>query len=397
MARAFDLSVVQKAIQDAGFDGWLFYDFRGSDPIARSILRLDPSGHSTRRWYYFVPSSGNPTKLVHAIEPSALDSLPGTKRTYLSWQSLETGLAEILAGRPRVAMQYSPGNQVPYVSRVDAGTVETVRKLGAEPVSSGDILQLFDAVLDAEAYDSHERAGRFLGDLVLAAFEHVGETLRRGRTLDEAGLLAFVEARLAEGGLVYDHPAIIGVNEHAADPHFEVPKSGSSPIRSGDVLLLDVWAKENRPGSIYADITWMAFVGDEPRAEVAEVFEIVRRARDAAIERADSAFRTGAELRGYELDRATRSVIEGAGYGEYFIHRTGHSIGESTHGNGANLDDLETHDTRRILPGALFSVEPGIYLPGRFGVRSEVDVYHAGDAAVVTGRPRQEELVRIRV
>ncbi|HLU50245.1 MAG TPA: M24 family metallopeptidase, partial [Planctomycetota bacterium] len=394
---AFDLSAVQSAIRDAGFDGWLFYDFRGSDPIARSILRLDPSGHSTRRWYYWVPKSGEPKKLVHAIESAALDSLPGTKRVYLSWQSLEEGLADMLAGRPRVAMQYSPGNQVPYVSRVDAGTIEVVRKLGAEPLSSGDILQLFDAVLDEEGYASHERAARVLGETVREAFDHVGTTLRAGRTLDEAGLLAFVESRLREHGLVYDHPAIIGVNEHAADPHFEVPARGSAPIRKGDVLLLDVWAKEDRPGAIYADITWMAFIGDDPPREVLEVFGAALRARDAVIEAADRAFKGGADLRGFELDRIARATITEAGYGERFIHRTGHSIGESTHGNGANLDDLETHDTRRILPGALFSVEPGIYLPGRFGVRTEVDVYHAGDRAVVTGVPRQTELVRIVV
>jgi Xaa-Pro dipeptidase len=397
MTKTFSMGGVQAAILAAGIDGWLFYDFRGTDPIARKILGLDGSRPGTRRWFYWVPARGEARKLVHAIESDALDALPGQKTIYLSWQSLEAGLASILAGSPSVAMQYSPGNQVPYVSRVDAGTVEFVRTLGAEVVSSADLVQIFDACLDADAYASHERAARILGELVDETFARVGEVLRAGKSLTEAELLAFVETRLGERGLVYDHAAIIGVNEHAANPHFTVPDLNSAPIRHGDLLLFDVWAKEDRPGAIYADITWMASIGGGASEEVSRVFEIVRRARDAAITRADEAFRRGEDLRGYELDRVTRAVIDEAGYGDGFIHRTGHSIGETTHGNGANLDDLETHDTRRLLPGALFSVEPGIYLPGRFGVRSEVDVYHAGDRAVVTGRPRQMEIVEIVV
>ena len=396
-ADSFDLPAVQTALRESGIDAWLFYDFRGSDPIARNILRLDPARHATRRWFYCVPASGEPSKLRHAIEPRSLDGLPGAETVYLSWQSLADGLRGILRGVKKVAMQYSPGNQVPYVSRVDAGTVEAVREAGVEVVSSADLVQRFDATLRPEQLESHQRAAVFLRGLVDEVFARVGEALRGGEELTEASLRAFAEKRLQEAGFVYDHPAIVGVNEHAADPHFDVPASGSAAIERGDLLLFDVWGKEDRPGSIYGDITWCAFIGGEPSPEMAKVFDVVRRARDAALERADEAFRKGEEIRGFELDRVTRRVIQDAGYGEYFIHRTGHSIHQEIHGNGANLDDLETHDTRLLLEGTLFSVEPGIYLPGRFGVRSEIDVYHSGRGAVVHGTPIQEALVEIEV
>ena len=390
---SFDLTAVQSVLKASGIDAWLFYDFRGSDPIARRILGLAPERPGTRRWFYCVPSDGQPRKLVHAIESAALDALPGDKTVYLTWQSLRDGLRGILSGARQVAMQYSPGNEVPYVSRVDAGTVETVRSAGSEVVTSADLVQLFDAALSDQQLESHRRAGKRLRRLVDELFTHVREGLRSGASLSEKSLLDFAEERLTAAGLLYDHPAIVAVNDHAADPHFEVPQSGSADVQRGDLLLFDVWAKESRPGSIYADITWCAFLGEKPPEEMARVFDVVRQARDSVVARADEAFRNGEELHGFELDRVARKNIEEAGYGKHFIHRTGHSIHEEIHGNGANLDDLETHDTRTMLPRTLFSVEPGIYLPGRFGIRSEVDVYHTGSGAEVTGPPHQEALV----
>jgi Xaa-Pro aminopeptidase len=386
------LGAIQTAIRDAGLDGWLFYDFRRSDPIARKVLGLDPARSSTRRWLYFVPARGEPVRLVHAIEPRMLDALPGERRVYLTWQSLETGIREALGGARRIAMQYSPRGEVPYVSRVDAGTIELVRACGAEVVSSADLVQLFDATLDDAQLASHRRAAAILRRLVDQVFAHVAHSLKAGEEVTEASVLAFLEERLEENGLENDHPAIVAVNANAANPHFEVPASGSSPVREGDLLLVDVWAREKAPRSIYADITWTAFCGRRVPDEMLAVFAVVRRARDAVIARARRAFRSGEEVRGFELDREARAVIAAAGHGEHFIHRTGHSIHEEGHGNGANLDDLETHDTRRIIPRTLFSVEPGIYLPGRFGIRSEVNVFHTGSDAEVTGPPHQETL-----
>lgn len=390
--RRLALENVQSALQSAGLDGWLFYDFRGSDSIARKILGLDPARIGTRRWFYFVPARGEPTKLNHAIEPAMLEALPGSRKIYLSWQSLQEGVASVLAGSRRIAMQYSPRNEVPYVSRVDAGTLELVRSLGVDVVSSADLVQIFDATLTPEQLASHRRSAVILRRLVDEVFGLVRTELKAGRSLTEHSLLLFLERRIAENGLTHDHGSIIGVNANAANPHFEVPDTGSAPVKKGDLLLVDMWAKEKAPGAIYADITWTAFVGERVPAEIDAVFCVVRDARDAAINRAREAFRNGQELRGFELDRVTRAVIVKAGYGEFFIHRTGHSIHEEGHGNGANLDDLETHDTRLLLPRTLFSVEPGIYLPGRFGIRSEVDVYHTGSDAEVTGPPHQTVL-----
>ncbi len=392
----FDLAAVQAAIRAADLDGWLLYDFRNTDPIARKVLGLE--GHAgSRRWFYFLPAEGEPRKLVHAIETKALDAVPGAATVYLTWQSLDDGITRILGDAQRVAMNYSPQCDVPYVSKVDAGTVEKVRSKGVEVVSSADLMQAFEAVLDEEQLASHHRAAKRVRDLVDEVFALVGKTLRAGKAITERDIVEHANSALNAAGMINDHDPIVGVNEHAADPHFEVASEGSSEIRVGDLLLFDIWAREEAPGSIYADITWCAFVGADPPEDMVKVFNIVRDARKAACDRADEAFRAGEDIRGYELDRAARAVIDAAGYAERFIHRLGHSIHENTHGNGANLDDLETHDTRKMLPGTVFSVEPGIYLPGRFGIRSEVNVYHTGNSAEVTGAPHQEELVRIDV
>jgi Xaa-Pro aminopeptidase len=388
----FSLQTIQQALVEAKLDGWLFYDFRGSDPIARKILGLSPERVGTRRWFYYVPARGEPSKLTHAIEAGVLDTLPGRRLTYLTWESLRTRLREVLRMSCTVAMQYSPRNEVPYLSHVDAGTVEQLRDAGVCVVSSADLVQRFDATLSDAQLDSHRRAAKILRVLIDQVFDKVRqEVVEQGQT-SESATLDYMVARLSEEGLLYDHAPIVAVNAHAADPHFEVSPTASSPIRDGDLLLVDVWAREKAAGSIYADITWTVFVGSAVPPEMTEVFEVVRDARDAVVTHAREAFRTGATVRGFELDRVARTLIEGAGYGEYFIHRTGHSIHEEGHGNGANLDDLETHDTRALIPRTLFSVEPGIYLPGRFGIRSEVDVFHSGADAEVTGPPHQVEL-----
>jgi Xaa-Pro dipeptidase len=390
--RAFALPAVQEALRTAGLDGWLFYDFRGLDPVARKVLGLSAARVGTRRWFYLVPANGEPRKLCHAIEPGMLDALPGSRRIYLSWQSLDEGLRAVLGSSKRVAMQYSPRNEVPYVSRVDAGTFELVRGAGVEVVSSADLVQLFDATLSPEQLASHRRAAAVLRRLVDEVFDRAASDVRSRKSVTERSLLEFLEKRLAEEKLVYDHAPIIAVNANAANPHFEVPAADSAPVQHGDLLLLDLWAKERERGSIYADITWTVVVGDRVPEKHAAVFQVVRDARDAAIAMARDHFHAGKPIQGCELDRVARSVIAGAGYADRFIHRTGHSIHEEGHGNGANLDDLDTHDTRLILPRTLFSVEPGIYLTGEFGIRSEVNVYHTGSDAEVTGPPHQTEL-----
>jgi len=389
---AFSLEAVQGALNKSHLNGWLFYDFRGLDLIARRILGLDPTGIASRRWFYYVPAEGTPAKLVHSIEPGMLDSLPGPRIIYLTWQSLREGLAKLLHGATRIAMQYSPQNEIPYVSRVDAGTVELVRSTGVEVVSSADLVQLFDATLSRAQIDGHKRAAKVLRSLVDDVFARAASVVRSRQALTERSLLDYVEARLADEELIYDHPAIVAVNAHSADPHFEVPVSGSASIKSGDLLLFDVWAKERAAGSIYADITWTAYVGEKVPEEMAAVFKVVREARDAVVAKAEQAIAQKKPLHGFELDRAARDVIVAQGYGEFFVHRTGHSIHEEVHGNGANLDDLETHDTRLIVPNTVFSVEPGIYFPGRFGIRSELDLLHAGAHVEVTGPPPQTEL-----
>lgn len=391
-----ELADIQSALRDRAFDGWLFYDFRGSDPLAASILGLRNEQFLSRRWFYFLPSEGEATKIVHAIESGALDSLPGRKRVYLPWGDLRQQLAETLAGRKRVAMQYSPMNAIPYISRVDAGTVELVRSLGVDVVSSADLVQQFEATLSDEQYASHIYAADAIAHICAQAFEEVGAALRAGKSADECSIQQFILHRFEEEGLETDHPPIVAIDAHAADPHFAPSPSQSIRMAPGESLLIDLWAKRRSGGSIYADITRVGFIGSSVPAEYQKVFKIVTSARDAAVDAVRQAVRTGTPITGAELDDVCRGVIRAAGFGEYFIHRTGHSIHQSTHGNGANIDNLETHDERRLLPRTLFSIEPGIYLPGRFGIRSEINVYLSERDAIVTGPEPQHEVVLIQ-
>ena len=389
---------IQQAIREQpGLDGWLFYDFRHLDPIAYRVLLLDPSLHVTRRWYYWVPAQGTPVKLQHGIEPHVLDGLPGDARAYVSWRDQQAALGSLLHSAKRVAMQYSPMNAIPYLSRVDAGTIDLVRSLGAEVVTSADLVQQFEAVWDGAQLSSHQVAAEGLRAIVDEAFGFVGTSLAARSSLTEYGLQQYILSRMQARGLVTSSPPIAAVNAHSADPHYGPASQGSAPIRQGDLVLIDLWAKQPGPGAVYADITWTGFVGATVPTRHQDIFQIVRRARDAAVTFVQGRVRAGEFPYGWEVDDICRQVIQDAGYGQYFVHRTGHSIGEEVHGNGANIDNLETQDARRLLPGTCFSIEPGIYLPKDFGIRSELDVYLSPHDAVVYGQPVQADLVPIPV
>jgi Xaa-Pro dipeptidase len=392
----FDLASVQAALREMGVDGWLLYDFRGLNVLARRVLQIPADAILSRRWFYFVPACGEPRKLVHHIEPGALDGVPGTARRYLRWQELEAGVAELVAGSRRIAMEYVPRNANPYVSRVDAGTVELVRSFHVEIISSGDLIQRFEACWDDEQWQMHLEAARHTRSAYDAAFRFIAERVRAGRPAHETAVQQVILDHFARHQLVTDHPPIVGVGPHSADPHFTPGPALDVPVGAGTFVLIDLWAKLDRPRAVYSDLTWTGFVGDAVPEKYTAVFRTVARARDAAIERVRSAFAKGEDLQGWQVDQAARDVIEQAGQGAYFCHRTGHSIGQETHGNGANMDNLETHEERRVLPRTCFSVEPGIYLPGDFGVRSEVNVFVDGNRQVhVTGGDPQTEVVAI--
>jgi Xaa-Pro aminopeptidase len=392
----FDPAAVQTALRDLRLDGWLLYDFRGLNVLARRVVALPEDAILSRRWFYFIPAHGEARKLVHRIEPHALDHLPGTARVYLRWQELEAGVAALTSGARRVAMEYVPRNANPYVSRVDAGTIELVRSTGVEVVPSGDLVQLFEACWDDDQWAMHGEAARHTRSAYDAAFAFIAERVRRDGSVRETEVQRRILDHFNQHGLVCDHPPIVAVGPHSGDPHFEPrPGAGDTAMKEGDFVLIDLWAKLERPRAVYSDLTWTGFVGTEVPARYEEIFRVVARARDAAIDRVRTAFAQGEPLQGWQVDRAARDVIEKAGYGEAFCHRTGHSIGQETHGNGANMDDLETHEERRVLPRTCFSVEPGIYLPD-FGVRSEVNVYIDRDRRVhVTGGEPQTAVVPI--
>src|SRR5579871_5411315 len=386
-----ELEKIQRELANQKLDGWLFFDHHQRDPLAYRVLGL-PARMATRRWYYYIPAHGEPAGLEHRIERGMLGSLPGERIPYSSWTEQVAGLRKLLSGQRRIAMQYSPNCAIPYVAMVDAGTVELVRSVGVEVVTSAELVQYFEARWPPEALESHLEAGRRVDRVRAAAFELIRERTRNGAPLQEVEVKQFVLDGFAKAGMVTDHGPIVGVNANASNPHYEPTAEVTSPIGRGDFVLLDMWAKLDQPGSVYYDITWTGFCGDPPE-RVAKVFEIVRDARDKAVEAVVSAVAAGRGIRGFEVDDAARGHIQATGFGDKFVHRTGHSIGGEVHGSGANMDNLETHDERRIVPGALFSVEPGIYLED-FGVRSEVNVFVGPDSAGTTGAV-QRELVRI--
>jgi Xaa-Pro aminopeptidase len=385
-----DLARIQEALRREKLDGWLFFDHHQRDSLAYRILGLEPGQHVTRRWYYLIPATGEPRGLVHRIEAGILKTLPGEKAQYSSWQEQHAGLGRMLKGARRVAMQYSPRCAVPYVSLVDAGTVELVRDQGVEVVTSAELVQEFEACLTETEFASHIEAGKRVDEVCAGAFRFMSEKLVD--SVDEMAVHDWILEQFGSAGMVTDSGPIVGVNAHAGDPHYEPSAATSSPIRAGDFVLLDMWAKLDQTDAIYYDITWTGFCGDPP-ARIREVFEIVRDARDRAIDAVRAAVSAGREIRGFEVDDAARSYIRSRGYADEFVHRTGHSIGTEVHGTGANMDNLETHDERRVLPGSLFSIEPGIYLKD-FGVRSEVNVFVGRNSAGTTGAV-QRDLVRI--
>jgi Xaa-Pro dipeptidase len=401
------LEALQQAVRDHQLDGWLFYDHHQRDPIAYRILGLPPSFVS-RRWYYFVPAQGEPRKLVHRIESGKLDTLPGTKEEYSSWQELETRLQAMLQGAGTVAMQYSPRNAIMYVSMVDAGTVELLRSFGKDVRSSADLVSLFEAVLSEEQIATHFEAQQRVDRVLAAGWQHISESHRAGRGISEWDVVDFLLKGFEREGLWTDHGPNCSVGPNSADSHYEPTPGSSRPIRSGDFVLIDLWAKladsgdrsKPQPSAVWYDITTTGVVGREPTDREQHIFNVVRDARDAAITAVERAYADAKPIAGWEADNAARNVIRAAGLGDFFTHRTGHNISVEIHGNGAHLDNLETHDERLLLPNTCFSVEPGLYFPGEFGVRNEINMVTRsaggghGPQAHVSG-PRQDQLFRL--
>jgi len=384
---------IQKALREEKLDGWLFFDHHQRDPLAYRILKLAPGRTVTRRWYYLIPAHGDPKGLVHAIESGVLTGLPGNMQIYSSWGAQVGGLKSLLAGCLRVAMQYSPNCAIPYVSLVDGGTLELVRGAGVEVVTSANLIQLFEARWTAEQFDMHIEAGRRVDSVRAAAFLHIGAALSAGQTITEWDVNRFIREGFEKAGMVTDHGPIVAVNANMSNPHYEPEPGTSLPIRKGDAVLIDMWAKLDQPGGVYYDITWTGYCGTHPPSALQNVFDVVTGARDRAIERVTTAVGRNETIQGFQVDDAARGHIKEKGFGEYFVHRTGHSIGEEVHGTGANMDNLETHDERRIIPRTCFSIEPGVYLP-EFGIRSEVNIYVGEGNALVTGE-KQLRLVAI--
>ncbi len=398
----FDLSPLQSALRSRHFDGWLFYDHHHRDPIAYRVLGLDEKSFVSRRWFYFVPAEGEPRKLVHRVEAGKLDSLPGSKDAYSSWQELEQKLEELLDGATTVAMQYSPRNAIMYVSMVDAGTVELVRSMGKAVVSSADLVGLFEAVLTEAQILTHYEAQRRLDAVLASGWRYIGESLQAGAALSEFDVVQFLRRQMRQAGLWTDHGPNCSAGPNSADSHYEPTAESARSLRHGDFLLIDIWAKlaapDNPdlpdPSAVWYDITWTAVIGRAPTDREQLIFNTVRDARDAAIEAIQRAYTEGRPIAGWEADDAARAVIREAGFAEFFTHRTGHNIEVALHGNGAHLDNLETHDERLLLPNTCFSVEPGIYFPGEFGVRSEINMITRTGSATVSG-PLQRQLLQV--
>lgn len=394
--QAARIAEIQAALQKAGLDGWLFYDFRSSDIIGQRILKLERAG-GTRRWYYYIPAAGEPTKIVHAIEPEKLDALPGRKLIYREWQLIESNLRSTIIGAekrpPRIAMQYSPNNDIPYISRVDAGTVEMIRSLGANVVTSADLVQRFEAVWTPEQLAMQREASVKLQRIISDGFAEIKRRIEANIPTSETDIQQFMMQRLSEEKM-NPEPMIVAVNANAASPHYFPTKERNSLIKRGDLVLIDAVSKLSRPKAPAADLTWVGYVGETVPDEYVKIWTIVSGARDAAYDFVKSSFNSGKTIKGADVDDVARGLVKRAGYANQFLHRTGHSIGEEGHGNGANIDNLETRDTRAVIAGTGFSIEPGIYLDGKFGIRSEIDVYVSADDAVITA-PRQAAIVAI--
>ncbi len=390
------ITSIQEKIKDLGLDGWLMYNFRNNNPFATKILQMTEGKLSSRRYFYFIPASGTPKKLVHNIEQYDLDHLPGEKAVYSQWKTLQDGVKSILAGSKKVCMEYSPNNDIPYLSKVDAGTLEFIRSFGVEVVSSGDLVQYFEARWSEEQYKDAEDTAAILLRTINKAFGYIGEQLRGRKKITEYDVQQLIMKEFARHDLTTYSPANCSVNGNGANPHYDPSAERSSEIKKGDYILIDWWAKKNKPGGVYADFTWVAYAGTDVPKKYLEVFNVVKGARDAAVEFLQKEFAAGKKVRGCDVDDVTRSYITEKGYGKYFIHRTGHNIGEEVHGNGAHIDNFETNDVREIIPETCFSIEPGVYLPGEFGIRLEIDVYISKNKEVkLLGGKIQHDMVTI--
>jgi Xaa-Pro dipeptidase len=391
----FEVEKVQAELQAENLDGWLFYYFHENDPIALRILKLSDDHFFSRRWFYFVPAKGAPRKLVHRIEMHSLDSLPGDADVYVGWRQLEEKLKTLIAGSEKVAMQYSPRGAVPYVSKIDGGMIDLVRDTGVEIRSSQDLVQKFESVWTAEQLQSHIEAAKVLHQTVFAAFRTIHKRLKNKETVNEYEIQQFILSEFARHNMTTNSPPIVAVNAHSGSPHYQPTKDSHWEIKAGDLVLLDIWAKKKEPANaVYADITWTGFVGATVPVKYKEIFDIVAGARDQALDFVQKAISDKSKIKGWQVDDAARNYITERGYGEYFVHRTGHSIGLEVHGNGANIDNLETRDERSLIANTAFSIEPGIYLE-EFGIRSEIDVYISDTEVLVAGGPSQTEIVAI--
>jgi Xaa-Pro aminopeptidase len=390
--RTMDVKTIQQALREQGLDGWLLCDFRNRDFLSYKVLGLDFAKKLSRRWYYWIPARGTPKKLVSRVEPHALDTLPGTTIGYTGWPELHQRMGGMLAAKKRIAMQYSPKNNTPYISIADAGTVELIRGLGHKVVSSADLLQMFASRIPPEGYRLHREAGERVDRIRAEAFDEIQTAARTGKGT-EWDIVQFIMRRFEEEGLTTYAAPMVGVNDHPADPHFEVTRENARRLEMGDCVLMDLWAKRNVPGGIYYDITWVAFLGDDPPAKYLKIWNAARAGRDAAIEFVTKRLEHGIPTAGWQVDDACRDVIRRTGFGKQFLHRTGHAIDTETHGDGGNIDNFETRDERRLLPGCCFSIEPGIYLAGEMAVRTEINMFVREDGtAEVTGEIQREML-----
>ncbi len=392
---SLDIGAVQQALKADGLDAWLLYDFHGSNPVSYRLAGMGTGGGhlATRRWFYLIPQSGEPRALVHAIERHNLDHLPGSKTVYAGREQLHAGLKKILGAVKRLAMEYSPNNNIPYVSRVDAGTIELIRSIGPDVVSSGDLIQQFEARWSEAAIATHRTASEKLYRIKDKAYEEVTRRLRDGVPTTEYDIQQKMVGWFNEEGLVADSAPCVSAQENAGNPHYLATAAQHRVIHKNELVLLDLWGKLRAPGAVYADITWVGFTGPTIPDHMAKAFDAICRARDAAVDTVQNAATHGREVRGFEADKAARQVLIDAGYEEAILHRTGHSLGENVHGNGAHLDDYETHDERRIIPGSGFTIEPGLYFK-EFGVRTEINMVWTARGPEVTG-PRQKAILSL--
>jgi Xaa-Pro dipeptidase len=392
----FNLEKIQNILNEMNLDGWLFYDFRRSNELALNILDIPITSHLTRRFYYMVPKKGDPVKIVNGIEAGRLDHLPGEKLTYSSHASLSEHITNTLKNIKKIAMEYSPLNAIPYVSKIDGGTIEQIKSFGVEIVSSGDLISMFDAVWTDEQFEENKPVANALTDIVKLSFDFIKKAIDENRNITEYDIQQFIMNEFSKRNYFTDYPPIVGVNENSANPHYSPDKDINKPVKKDDFILIDLWAKVNKPEGVWADITWVGFVGKTVPDKYKKIFNIVANARDEAFKLVQARFNEGKEIRGYEVDNVSRKIIGDAGYSEYFIHRTGHSITTDLHGSGAHMDNFETKDERLLFPSTSFSIEPGIYLAGDFGERSEIDVYITPDKKVIaTGGERQKEVIAI--